>query len=219
MIKLGARLQAILQEIDYVDTIADIGTDHGKLVVSAILCNRAKRALAVDISKFSLKKAEQLAYLEGVEDKIDFFVGDGFSPLKDRVNIAIVAGMGGLEITNIMADVADKYILVPHQDSYLLRKYLQDNSYHIIKDFVVKDTKFYDIIVASKGDNNYSDSELFLGKNYPQSDFYYERNISRLEQLENIIHQHTENKSEKPLKAEILMEREVIIDDKVKRNY
>lgn len=219
MLKLGVRLEAILQEIENVETIADIGADHGKLVVSAILQHKAKRAIAVDISPFSLIKAEELARKQGVEDKISFFVGDGFTPLKSRVDVAVIAGLGGIEISKIMADVADKYILVPHQDSYLLRKYLQANNYAVIKDYVVKDKKFYDIIVAVKGTNNYSEAELYLGKNTPQSAYYTERNLGRLQHLDKIINQHKTGSSVKALSKEIEEEREVIINDKVKRNY
>lgn len=220
MLKLGIRLNAILQEIDYVDTIADIGTDHGKLVVSAVLCNRAKKAIAVDISELCLKKAQQLATSKGVERQIEFFVGDGFSPIKARVDIAIIAGMGGLEIMHIMnKDIANKYILVPHQDGYLLRKFLQDNDFFIEKDYVVKDTKFYDIIVAIKGKNNYNNTELFLGKNYPESAFYGERNLYRKNRINDIFYQHEKGNSNKELSSLFSEEMEGITNDQAKRNY
>lgn len=220
MIKLGARLNAILQEIDYVDTVADIGTDHGKLVVSAVLCNRAKRAIAIDISEKCLKKAEQLAVNYGVEHQIEFLVGDGFSPIKSKIDTAIIAGMGGLEIIHILnKDIAKKYILVPHQDGYLLRKFLQDNDFFIEKDYVVKESKYYDIIVATKGKNNYTEAELFLGKDLPKSDFYEERNRFRAQRITNIFNKHREGNSSKTLSGLLSEEMEVIKNDQTKRNY
>jgi len=220
MLKLGTRLNAVLQEINYVDTIADIGTDHGKLVVGAILCNRAKRAYAVDISEKCLSKARKLAFDKGIEEKITFLVGDGLTPLSRKVNTVVAAGIGGLEIINILQseirEIADKYIFVPHQDGYFLRKYLRDNNFYIEKDYVVFDGKFYDIIVAVRGENNYLDAELFLGKDYPKSQFLYLRNKKREERIEDIMTQYAKSSSDKGLSDLLIKELEVLknVEDK-----
>ncbi len=217
MLKLGTRLNAVLQELDYVDTFADIGTDHGKLVVGAVLCNRAKKAYAIDISEKCLKKAKELAFEKGVEEKITFYIGDGFAPLSNRVNIAVAAGMGGLEIIKILQNekscLVDKFILVPHQDGYLLRKYLKENNFYIEKDYVVFDGKFYDIIVAVRGENNYSYNELFLGKNFPISEFYQARNKHRKDRILNIMESHSKSNSNKELSDLLIKELEVLRDE------
>lgn len=214
MLKLGTRLNAVLQEINFVDAIADIGTDHGKIVVGAILCNRAKRAFAVDISEKCLSKARSLALEKGVEDRITFLTGDGLAPLSDKVNTVVVAGMGGLETIKILQSdnraIAEKYIFVPHQDAYLLRKYLKENKFFIEKDYVIYDGKFYDIIVAVKGVNNYSEEELFLGKNYPQSEFYNLRNRFRIDRINNIMDNHSKSNSSKGLSDLLIKELEVL---------
>ncbi|MGB4033262.1 MAG: tRNA (adenine(22)-N(1))-methyltransferase TrmK, partial [Christensenellales bacterium] len=58
--RLDNRLNAILNEIK-AQRLADIGADHGKLIVSAVLTGRAETGIAVDISPQSLEKAKNLA--------------------------------------------------------------------------------------------------------------------------------------------------------------
>jgi tRNA (adenine22-N1)-methyltransferase len=176
MIKFDKRLQAVFDNIDFIDTIADIGTDHGKLIVKAVESGKAKKGIAIDISKSSLKKAELLAEKHGVLDKIQFICGNGVEPIEEKVDCVIIAGMGGYEIVNILSkkNIAKQYILVPHQDPNILREYLRDNNYFVSKDYVVKENKFYSIIVASSGVSDYTHKEIYLGKNLPESKYYEE---------------------------------------------
>ncbi|MFA6867129.1 MAG: class I SAM-dependent methyltransferase [Clostridia bacterium] len=212
MIKLTKRLQQILNLVENVDTLADIGCDHGKLIVSAIVNKKAKNGIAVDISYDSLHKAKLLAKQYDVDDNIDFFVGNGTNPIENKVNCIVIAGMGGIEISKILAqgDKSDKYILVPHQDAYILRKYLRDNDYAVEKDFVVEDKKFYSLIVATKGSNDYKDAEIYIGKNYPKSNDFDLRNKKRYQDINKIIKQQKDNNSIKELDSNLLDEWEVL---------
>ncbi|NLL56593.1 MAG: SAM-dependent methyltransferase [Clostridiales bacterium] len=204
MIKLDNRLKAILKEIDNVEVVADIGCDHGKLIVSAILSQKAKKGIAVDISNESLKKAQILASEYDVIDKLIFLNGDGFLPIKDNIDIAVISGMGAREIVKILAqkDIANKYILVPHQDTYILRQYLRENSFFVIKDYIVKEQKFYPVIVAEKGNNNYTDREIYLGKNLPSTPVYNEWKNLRFKTIKKIIEKAGINAISNDLKKE-----------------
>ncbi|HOO22894.1 MAG TPA: class I SAM-dependent methyltransferase [Clostridia bacterium] len=190
MIKLDTRLKTILNEIHNAETLADIGCDHGKLIVSAILSGRAKKGIAVDISADSLKKTKILAERYNVEDKIDCLTGDGFLPIKNEVSVAVIAGLGARETAKILSgkDIASKYILVPHQDTPVLRRYLMENSFFVDKDFTVKEGRhYYSVIVARKGSNNYSDAEIYLGKNIPESPYFDAWLDNRYDTLKKII--------------------------------
>ena len=57
--------------------IADIGTDHGYVPVYLLKEHLVPRAIAVDISKDSLKKAEDLAGRAGLAEKMDCRLSDG----------------------------------------------------------------------------------------------------------------------------------------------
>ena len=59
---LSGRLKEIYDVIPYgLDVVADIGADHGKLIVAILLKNKAQRGFALDISEKSLDKAKILA--------------------------------------------------------------------------------------------------------------------------------------------------------------
>lgn len=190
MIKTDKRLLAILNEVEG-DTLADIGCDHGKVVISAVLSGKAKKGIAIDISSDSLNKAILLAAQHNVDKDIEFIAGDGLTPIQNqKPDCIVIAGLGGNEITKILSkkEVKSKYILVAHQDVAVLRKYLMENAFFVHKDYVIKESeRFYDIIVATKGESNYSIKELYTGKNKPFSEDYFVRAQSRKKKLEKII--------------------------------
>lgn len=177
MLKLDKRLAAIAEEINC-RVLADIGTDHGKIVVYCLQSGRAERAYAVDISQKSLQKARILAQSRGVDASIAFVVGDGLTDVGDDADCVVIAGMGGYEIIRILSGrrLDTRYVLVPHQDAAALRFYLSENGYFAEKDYVISEGKrFYDIIVCKNGQGNYKKSELYIGKNTPPVSAFMER--------------------------------------------
>ena len=187
MVKLSRRLEAILSELNG-ETCADIGCDHGKLIVSALLKDKVKFGYAVDISKKSLEKAEVLSREENVASRLTLLYSDGATDLPQKVSIAVIAGMGATETVHILSqgDFAEKYVLSPHQDPQILRSYLKNNSFFVEKDYIVFDKKYYPIIVAVKGESNYTDEELFLGKNKPETAEFFSYVKIRKKQLDKL---------------------------------
>ncbi len=172
--QLSVRLNRLLAEIDG-KTCADIGCDHGKLIVCAVKGKKIEHGYAVDISRESLQKAKDLAAENEIEDKIDFLYGDGFLPLPEKQDAIVIAGMGARETVHILSqgDYGKKYILSPHQEAHVLRRFLAENDYFIEKDYYIFDKKYYPIIVAVKGKSNYTDKEYFFGKNTPPDKIFF----------------------------------------------
>ncbi|HEY8418914.1 MAG TPA: class I SAM-dependent methyltransferase [Clostridia bacterium] len=192
--RLSKRLQSIADCVNYYDTIADIGCDHGKLSVYLISKGRCSKVLATDISPKSLEKTQNLAQSKKVSDKIITLCGDGLEPLINygqKIDLAIIAGLGGYEIIKIIErdkNFIDRYILSPQQNVSILRKKLNEFGYKIINDFIVLDkSKFYDIIEVEKGYQELNELELEWGignlKN-PSKDFiaYLDKKINLLTQ-------------------------------------
>lgn len=186
---LSKRLLSIANEIGTVKTLADIGTDHGKLLIYALGRGIAERAFAVDISKNSLLKAEREAEERGLSGRIEFLCGDGLQPLNETPDVIVIAGMGGNEIVKILSDKScdTKFILMPHQDAHILRRYLSENNYDIVKDYVVKDGKYYTVIVSQRGHCVYTEQQIILGGNNPPGREFEERIKDRKERIEAII--------------------------------
>jgi|GEM_PF-18347 len=189
MIKLDKRLQAIASCVDKGALVADIGCDHGKVIVWLVESGIAKQGVAVDISEASLAKAKQLAQSYCVEDKIKFICGNGV-PQSEPVDNIIIAGLGAGEIISILTSsaTAGKLILCPHKDPPELRKFLINNNYYIYKDYIVKSKgKFYPIIVAKKGTKPYNRKWFYFGANRPRSQYFLEYLSMRKEYIYNLL--------------------------------
>lgn len=192
MLNPNGRLSAILHTIPQCNVLADVGCDHGKLVVAAVEKGICKKGIGIDISAASLEKAKSYVSEKGLDDSIKLIVSDGFRSLREKIDVAVIAGMGANEIIKIISEnnIAKYYILCPHQDPELLREYINDKV-TVIQDFIVKEKqKFYPIILAKNCKNmtnNYSFDEIILGKNKPESEYYVEKNIKRLEYLSNLF--------------------------------
>jgi len=176
---LTPRLKAIADSINKSRTIADIGSDHAYLPIYLIKNKKTERAIATDInvgpSEIAINRIKQW----GFENVIDVRIGFGLKVLSPyEADTIIISGMGGMQIMEILkqnleiANSAQKIILQPMRDSYLLRKWLSKNYFYIINVEVVKENdKFYEIIWTSpsedkKGSNtiNYFDDRL-ISKN------------------------------------------------------
>ena len=94
------RLKRIVELLPVSDELFDVGCDHGIVGVSALLLNKTQKTVFTDVSRKSLEKARRLAESKGVLYKSEFLCGDGFCGR--RAHTAVIAGMGGLEISKIL---------------------------------------------------------------------------------------------------------------------
>ncbi len=168
---MTARIKAICSLIEKSECLADIGCDHGynALYAAKIGC---KSVIAADISPFSVEKARK--NLSGY-DCVKFVVSDGFNGIDDAVDFAVITGMGGKKIAEILDGAKTKIatlLLGPQHDADFLREYLTDKNYFIDADIMVEeDGKFYSFIRAKLGKSQTLD---FVQKNYGV--YYKEKN-------------------------------------------
>ena len=179
---LSERLQAIADLIEYGETMADIGTDHGFLPVYLIKTGKCPYAIATDISSKSLKKAENLIDAEDVLNDCSARVGDGLDPIeKGEVDDVVIAGMGGILMTEILsADISKsrsfkKFILQPRSKIHYLRKWIRDNGFSIKKESIVKEGERFCEILLVEVSENYSSSD---GDEFLISDYFPESLVS-----------------------------------------
>jgi tRNA (adenine22-N1)-methyltransferase len=156
--RLSDRLEAILKYVKC-RTLADIGTDHGLLPVTACMRDLSESAIACDISPGSLKKAEALISTCGLSSKIETRLGYGFDALKPgEADIAVLSGIGGHLIFDILKNGLpvvigmDRLILQPQKDLRFLRKALLSVNLSIIDEDMLIDNGFYvNILVCAHG--------------------------------------------------------------------
>jgi tRNA (adenine22-N1)-methyltransferase len=148
--ELSERLNFIIKNIEKTNILADIGTDHGYIPIYAIKNNICEKAIATDVNKFPLDKARLNAILENADDKLEFRLGDGLKTLNNNeANVVIIAGMGGNLIKDILeasiniVNELDYLVLQPVQNPEILREYLYNNNYEIIKEDLCLDEGIY----------------------------------------------------------------------------
>lgn len=211
--ELSKRLNWIIEKLDKIDVIMDVGTDHGYIPIYLVKNNIASKVIASDINRDPLKKAEINAALDGVADKIDLRLGAGLVPLKNKeANAVIIAGMGGNLIRDILENDLDKVknleylILQPAQNPEVLRKYLYNSDYEIIdEDICLDEGKYYEIfkVKYKKGDYIsledifYEISPMILNKKLPVFKSYIENKIDKNQKVMEFIKDNTEHAMER----------------------
>lgn len=156
--ELSGRLLTIAGMVPELDTVADIGCDHGKLAVWLIGQKRAQRVICGDISPPSLEKARRLAAAKGYTDRISTRVGSGLSVLTaGEVDAAVIAGMGGELIVSILEADMDKapgvLVLSCHTSADVLRGWLADHGFLFQDEALVEEKDhFYPVMLLRRGE-------------------------------------------------------------------
>lgn len=85
--------------------LVDVGSDHAYLPVWLSLQGKISFAIASDINENPLERGREIARKYGAEN-IEFRLGAGFSAIKpeDKITDAVIAGMGGEVISEIISD-------------------------------------------------------------------------------------------------------------------
>ena len=169
ILNLDKRLETIVDLCDNCKVIADIGCDHGLVTAELVLQNKADLVVSTEISRECLNKAIMLADKINILPFISFRECDGFKLVTryDKVEQAVIAGMGGKKIIDIMEHKPPKlwnFVLQPMSDVIELRKFLIQNRYKILVDKLIKQgDKYYNVIKVCKGKQKISDLEVYFG--------------------------------------------------------
>ena len=196
------RINTISSMLESSKSVADIGCDHGYLIIDAFINQNIEEAIAIDNKKMPLEKAINNIKPYDFFDQVSFILSDGLEGLDRTVDAIVISGMGGLLMIEILEKHFEKVkeaslILQPNRNVYDVRKYLTNKSYQIVNEAVVyEDKKYYEIIKFEKGTNliNYTDDELLFGpillKN--RNDLFYKKLKNDLRILKNIPYQTVE---------------------------
>lgn len=206
--ELSKRLQCIKSLITDVSRVVDIGTDHGYIPINLVKNSVCNYVVAGDINKGPLEKAEYNIKREGLNEQICCRLGGGFSVVeKGEVQCAIIAGMGGDLIRDIIENDIEKFkelkyaIVQPVQNVDVFRKYIYDKGFRVIEEkMCVEDDKFYEILKISYDSNTSTVDPIFfeISKNLLINKdevlvHYIEFLINKYEGIVEKLNQDTEN--------------------------
>ena len=172
--KLDDRLLAVADCVEKGAFLADIGTDHAYLPIYLMEEGKIAGAVASDIHKGPLERADINIREAGLSDRIATKLTDGLRGIEEfPVTDVAIAGMGGLMIAGILdaapfvKERGTRLILQPMQHIPELREYLGKNGYTVTREAgAIADGKIYQIIcvVYTGVTEEYTEMELLLGK-------------------------------------------------------
>ena len=152
----------------------DIGTDHAYLPVYLIMSGKCAHVLATDIRTGPLESAAATVRRYRTEKSIRLLQSDGFDSVPAKgITDVIIAGMGGETIRDILSGQHAGFIrqgvnlvLQPMTKAEVLRPWLAENGFSVIKEVIVRDTHIYTVMqVQYTGETRVlTPAEAYIGK-------------------------------------------------------
>lgn len=154
--QISKRLTAVSEMVTSGYRLADIGTDHGYIPIYLILENRIPSAIAMDVNKGPLERADEHIAQYGLEGRIETRLSDGLERLcPGEADSILIAGMGGMLMVRILKNgeeavvQAKELILQPQSDIREVRLYLKTKGYQITDENMIEEEgKFYPMMRA-----------------------------------------------------------------------
>ncbi len=170
MAYLSLRLQAIHDMLPK-GVIADIGSDHGKLMIALFRSGKLIKGYAIENKKGPYKRLVKALEEAELIDQIVPLFSDGIEDLPPEVKHIVLAGMGGDLIIDILKKHPEKLKLIStivvdaHGAVAKVREEISQMGFAIAEEKMVKeDDKYYEIIKFIKADiAAYSNEDLEFG--------------------------------------------------------
>ncbi|HHX07604.1 MAG TPA: SAM-dependent methyltransferase [Erysipelothrix sp.] len=149
---LSLRLQTILNHIQPVPVLADIGCDHGKLLLAALKSTKCEFGIGTDVRAMPLKRAQETLKKAGYQQQTVFYQTDGMKNIPEEAQCWVLAGMGAELMVKIINDSINKaqqttqIVMCPHHQPEILRLKMASLGFEVIKEDLIFDDHFYWVI-------------------------------------------------------------------------
>ena len=202
---LSLRLKAIYDMVPFAVT-ADIGSDHGKLMIALFNDARIPKGYAVENKKGPYDRLVKALTEAHIENEVVPLFSDGITDLPISVSTIVLAGMGGDTILKILNDHPEKLKLVQtiiidaHTNTPKLRKEISDMGFVIADERMVEeDGIYYEIIKFIRSDVAfYSEKDIEFGPilRMEKSTTFKQKYEARIKEIEYLLNNKTlpENK-------------------------
>ena len=196
MAYLSTRLQ-VIHDLLPKGVIADIGSDHGKLMIALFRSGKLTKGYAIENKIGPYNRLVKALEKEGLIDTIIPLFSDGIQDLPIDVKHIVLAGMGGDLIVEILKKHPEKLkyvstiVVDAHGAVAKVREEISQMGYAIAEEKMVKeDDKFYEIIKFIKADiAAYSEEDLEFGPilRVEKSATFKEKYIQRIEEIDKLL--------------------------------
>jgi tRNA (adenine22-N1)-methyltransferase len=167
-------------------TVVDIGSDHGFVLKEALEKHGAAKGIATDIREKPLLQAKN--NLIGLS--VSYVLSDGFENVSEPFDCAVVSGMGAYLVSDIMAcapeDDGITYVLQANDKTDVLRTRLVDQGFTIMDEHIIRDGRYYVILVVRRGNSRLDEKDIVIGphlKRKKEALGYYRHMATRLKSI------------------------------------
>ena len=198
--KLSKRLETIASFVPEGSAVADIGTDHGYIPIHLVQEGKAKHAIAMDVRKGPLLRAQAHIHEAGLEAHVEVRLSDGLLKLEqNEADCVVIAGMGGELIIHILEEGRGlwegipHWVLSPHSELDKVRRFLEEQEFFTWRETMIKEEgKFYTVMginrtnKAGEKDNreiSYRYGRSLLESKDPVLKEYLKKEEEQLEQI------------------------------------
>jgi len=168
--EISDRLRTVASFVRESRSIADIGTDHAYIPIYLYKEGIINRAIACDINREPIKRAESNINLYHLGNVIETRLGNGLTPIKaGETDGIVIAGIGGMLMIDILKTYPDKMesvkelVLQPQSDVESVRRFIHSRSFRIDDEqMLYEDGIFYTIIRAVCGIESYNSKRDYV---------------------------------------------------------
>lgn len=198
------RLQTIAQKLKPYRKIADIGCDHGYLIIEAFKISNDFEFIAIDNKIGPLNTCRENISKLSYSDKVRFSLSSGIKDINDDTEVLVLAGMGGMLVCDILKDNiknTQRIITCANRSNYNVRKYITSLGFKITSEELINENnKYYQIIVFDKSKEicTLTEKELMFGPIFikEKKDIYISYLKNELETLLKIENVHKSDEIE-----------------------
>ena len=217
-IKLSKRLKAVADYVDKGARLADIGSDHAYLPTYLVQKNEVEFAVAGEVVKGPFEIAKNHVAQANLKENIQVRLANGLAAIEnvDKIDTIVIAGMGGILISEILEagkgklSSVKRLILQANNHGDTLRQWLIEHQFVIKAEQILLEAgKFYEIIVAEPTTNEnpvLSANDLLIGPllSKEKSVIFQQKWQKELNTLNKIIDRLPDEQTEK--REEVLTE-------------
>lgn len=170
--KLSKRLETVASFVSPGARLADIGSDHAYLPLYLVEQGKIAFALAGEVVEGPYQSALQNVLAAQKSDAIQVRLASGLAAIKpsDEITLITIAGMGGRLIAEILETGksrlagVERLVLQPNNREHMVREWLAANGYRLVAETILEEQgKIYEILVAERGQANYTAVQLQFG--------------------------------------------------------
>ena len=197
-VQLSRRLKTIADMVTEGNRLVDVGCDHGYLPVYLMSNHKIPGAIATDVGKGPLARAQEHIVQYGMSQYIEVRLCDGLKGVRSgEGDTLVIAGMGGPLMEKILTEGAhalpgfQELILQPQSDIPHFRHFLMGYGFCIVQEeMVLEDGKYYPMMKAVPGrvKETWTKEEEMFGKflleqRHPVLQKYLERELRIREEI------------------------------------